>query len=127
MRAAVASKGAPKPRLPSPPISTPTERWLKAQACQGLVCKVNHLRRFVPILANDQVRRDIWSADRESFDGAFIAALAIVQHYEVNARAATVREIGGRLPEKRGKKVRQRKVRVENWNSALRPCAQISA
>ena len=25
----------------------------------GIVCKLNHLCRFVPILANDQVRRDI--------------------------------------------------------------------
>jgi hypothetical protein len=99
MRTVVASKGASKPRLAKPPISTPTERRLKLHACQAY-----HLRRLAAVLANNAVRRDIRPGHFESSDGALVPALEIVQDYEVDTHAVLAREIGDGLQSRMGRK-----------------------
>jgi hypothetical protein len=76
----------------------------------GIVREVDHLDHLTVVLANDIVRRNIRPASFEPSDGALVPALAIVQDYEVNMRAATTREIGRGSPEKWRKKLCHRQI-----------------
>ena len=106
MRAVVASKGALKTATREATHLDADGASIESAGVPGIVGEVDHLRHFTAVLANDVVRRDLRSAHFEPSDGALVAALAIVQHYEVDARATAAREVGGWSPEKRRKKVR---------------------
>ena len=106
MRAVVAGKMRAKTT-----IREATHLDADGASIEGEACR--HCRRGRPFASlhcrpreQRSCARDNRPAHFEPSDRAIVAALAIVQHYEVNARAVAAREIWRWSPEKRGERHR---------------------